>query len=335
MIELDRHKGLWAALWIGLLLITCVVALRLGTRDMSFADVVQALTAYDATNPDHLTVRALRLPRIPAALLAGAALGIAGTIMQCLTRNPLADPGILGVNGGAAVGVMIGIWVFGLQSSGALIWPAMLGATGASLLVFFLGGAARGADDFSRLVLAGAALSAFFLSLIWAMLMTSREALDVYRFWVLGGFNGVRFETLASLWPFFLIGAIFAGATTLMLNALLLGEDTARALGARIDVLRLLGLIAIAVLCGATVAMAGPIAFAGLLAPHIALAFSGVDVRWLGVFSILIGATLMLLADVVARVILPVYELEAGAMIALIGGPALIVLVRRKTAVAL
>lgn len=335
MIELDRNKGLWAVLWLGLMLVTCAAALRFGTRDMTLSDVVQALIAYEATNPDHLTVRALRVPRIPAALLAGAALGIAGTIMQSLTRNPLADPGILGVNGGAAVGVMTGIWILGLQSPVALVWPAMLGATGASVLVYFLGGAARGAEDYSRLVLAGAALSAFFLSMIWAMLMTSHEALDVYRFWVLGGFSGVRMDVLSILWPFFLIGALFAGAATLMLNALLLGEDTARALGVRIDVLRLLGLIAIAVLCGSTVAMAGPIAFVGLLAPHIARSFSGVDVRWLGVFSVLIGATLMLLADVLARIILPGSEMEAGAIIALIGGPALIFLVRRKTSVAL
>ena len=256
--------------------------------------------------------------------------------MQGLTRNPLADPGILGINGGAAFGVVLGIWGLGLTAPGALVAPALAGAALAAVLVLLLGGSiGRNGPDPVRLVLAGAALSALFLALTWALLIASRQALDVYRYWVLGGFNQVDPASLVSVLPAYALGFVAAAGAAILLNPLAIGDDTARALGARVGLARLIGLIAVVVLCATTVSLAGPIAFIGLVVPHMVRPFAGADIRRLVLGSAAVGAALAVVADLVGRFILPGQELEAGAMMALIGGPALILIVRRGRAVRL
>ncbi len=313
-----------------------LLSLRIGIRPVDWSTTLGALLAYEPTNPDHIAIRELRLPRTLAALLAGAALGLAGALMQVVTRNPLADPGLLGINGGAALGVVIAIWGVGVASQAALVLPALAGAALASVLVLTLGGAMdRQGVDPIRLVLAGAAVGALFLALTWALLMLSRETLDVYRFWVLGGFNGINGQDLLAVGPFYAAGAALAVVAVLALDPLLLGDDTARSLGVRVGLVRLITIAAIIGLCGSTVAMAGPVAFIGLIVPHLARSFSGADIRKLALFSAAIGSALALVADIAGRVIIPGQEIQAGAMVALIGGPALVLLVRQHRAVPL
>lgn len=317
-------------------LVLAVISLSFGIRPVPFDVVVAAFTDFDALNPDHIVVRELRVSRALAALLGGGALGVAGALMQVMSRNPLADPGILGINGGAAFGVVVGIWGLGLSAPGSLVAPALVGAGIASLLVFALGTtSSRTGPDPIRLILAGAALSALFLALTWVILIMSRQSLDVYRYWVLGGFGQVDAPSLFAALPLFVAGFIAAVMAALLMNPLMLGDDTARALGARVGLARFVTLIAIVLLCGVTVSLAGPIAFIGLLVPHLVRPFARADVRRLAVGSFIAGAGLAVIADFAGRLILPGQEIEAGAMMALIGGPALIFLVQRRRAVQL
>lgn len=307
-----------------------------GVRAIPPSVVIAAFTSFDATDTDHLIIRELRIWRALAVLLCGGALGVAGALMQVLARNPLADPGILGVNAGAAFGVLIGIWGLGLTAPGTLIAPALVGAGIASILVFALGsGSSKTGPDPVRLVLAGAALSALFMALTWALLIVSRQTLDVYRHWVLGGFAQVDVADLFALFPIFAAGFVVSGFAALMMNPLALGDDTAKALGARVALARVISIIAIVLLCACSVSLAGPIAFIGLIVPHLVRPFTYGDVRKLVFGSLIVGAALSAVADVLGRVLIPGQEIEAGAMMALIGGPALILLVQRSRAVKL
>lgn len=307
------------------------LSLTIGVRAVPPSDVFAAFLSHDPTNPDQIVVRELRLGRALAALIGGGALGLAGALMQTMTRNPLADPGLLGINAGAAFGVVLGIWGLGMVAPGQLIVPALAGAGLAALLVLIVGGAAgRRGPDPVRMILAGAALSALFLALTWAILILSRQTLDIYRFWVLGGFTGIELTQLAALLPLFAVGFAMAIVSAVMLNPLTLGDDTARALGARVGLARVTSALAIVLLCGTTVSMAGPIAFVGLLVPHLVRPFARANITWLAVGSVFVGAALALVADTLGRVMLPGQEIEAGAMMALIGGPALIALVGRQ-----
>lgn len=321
---------------MALALVTAALSLRLGVRPIGFAAIIEAFTAFDPNSADHLTVRQLRVPRAVAALIGGGSLGLAGALMQVLSRNPLADPGLLGVNGGAALGVVIAIWGLGLTAQGALVIPALIGAALAATLVLLLGGTVqKNGPDPTRLILAGAAVGTLFLAFTWAILILSRESLDVYRFWVLGGFTGIELKDLLSLMPLYIIAVPLALISAVMLEPLTLGDDAARALGVRVGLTRVLAIVAIVLLCGTTVSMAGPIAFIGLLVPHLVRPILGAGVKQLAIGSLIFGAMLAVVADTLGRVILPGQEIEAGAMMALIGGPTLVLLARRRREVAL
>lgn len=311
----------------------CLAALSLffGVRSIAPDNVIAAFSAFDPDSADHVVIRDMRLPRALAALIGGGALGLAGALMQALSRNPLADPGLLGVNGGAAFGVVLGIWGLGITAQFSLVAPALAGATVAAMLVFLLGGVDRSTGpDPTRLVLAGAAIGALFLALTWAVLVLSRESLDVFRFWVLGGFDGIALSDLMSVLPIYALALPMAAVAASLLDPLVLGDDAARALGVRVGFARLFSVLAIVLLCGTTVSLAGPIAFVGLLVPHLVRPFVRADLRVLALGSFIAGGVLALTADILGRVILPGMELEAGAMMALIGGPALIAIVRTK-----
>ncbi|WP_293574936.1 iron ABC transporter permease [Phaeobacter sp.] len=324
VIPADRRM-LWLLL-SGLAIVgLSLLALRFGLRTMGWSDIIAALRSYDATNPDHITLLEIRLPRLIGALIAGAALGASGALIQGLTRNPLADPGLLGLNGGAALGVVLCIFALGITDPAQFIWAAMLGAVSAAGLVLTLGGGTKGTTV--RLILAGAAASALFMALTRGLLMISQQALEVYRYWVLGGFNGIDVATVQTLLPFFAVGALLAAIAAPGLNALLLGEDTARSLGLRVGLIRILAIPATLCLCAATVAMAGPIAFVGLIVPHLARAISGPDMRWVLLFSTTIGAALMISADLLGRLPLLGSNMQAGVLAAMIGGPTLIALI--------
>lgn len=311
---------------IGLLALLSLLALRLGYRAVTCADVGNALIAFDAADPEQIVIRALRLPRLVAALVAGAALGVAGALIQGMTRNPLADPGLLGINAGAAAGVIGGTFLLGIAAPGQLVWLALAGGALGAAAVFTLGGGAQASP--ARLLLAGAALSAFFFAIIRGLVLMSRASLETYRFWVLGGFENVTPQTLAALWPFFLAGALFALAAAALIDALALGEETARGLGVNVGAAKLLCGLAIVLLASSTVALAGPIAFVGLIVPHMARSVMRQDMLWLAPCSAIFGAGLMVLADVAGRSALFGGTMQAGVMSALIGGPVLVWLAR-------
>ncbi|SDW97827.1 iron complex transport system permease protein [Ruegeria halocynthiae] len=321
-------RGRWLGASVLGLIVLSMFALRFGVRPTGWGQIWSAFTAFQPLNPEHIVIREIRLPRLIGAILAGSSLGMAGALMQGMTRNPLADPGLLGVNAGASMGVVVCILIFGMTDPADFVWIALGGGLVAALLVYLLGGGNQANP--ARLILAGAAVSALFLALSRSLLLVSQQTLDVYRFWVLGGFDGIEFSTILTLLPFIAFGLALAIPGSLVLNALMLGEDMARGLGVRVGLAQGLIGLAIVILCGATVSMAGPIAFVGLIVPHLARRIGGSDMRWMLFFSAGIGALLMVAADLLGRLPLFGGNMQAGVMAALIGGPVLIWLVRRN-----
>lgn len=313
----------------GALVALALLSLGIGSRPVAWTEIPLALFAFNGDDPDHIVIGVMRLPRLVAAILVGAALAVAGALMQELTRNPLADPGLLGVNAGASFAVVLTIAVAGAVGPERLVWPAIAGAGVAALCVYGLGTLGRGGPTPVRLTLAGAAVSALLFAIIRGMLLVNQQTLDVYRFWVVGSLSGIRMEAIAPLLPFFGFGLLAAMLGATLLNTLALGDDVARALGTRPGLVRAVNAAAITVLCAAAVTLAGPIGFLGLVVPHMARAVVGVDVKRALPLCAMLGALLLLAADIAGRVVFARSELQAGVMVALVGGPAFIWLVRR------
>ncbi|MRG61737.1 iron chelate uptake ABC transporter family permease subunit [Agromyces sp. CFH 90414] len=315
------------------MLVACLVALVLtvaaslvfGVRSIDPAEVWQALFAPDLADADQAVVVQLRIPRTVIGLTAGVALGLAGTLIQGVTRNPIADPGLLGINAGASLAVVLGISVLGLTQPLAYIWFAFAGAAVAAALVFWIG-----RSEPVRLALVGAALTAFLTPLIALVLLRDTEAFNQYRFWAVGSLTGRGLETIQSLWPFLVVGAVLAIALAHRLNLLALGDDVAAALGQRVGVTRGLAALALVLLCGTATALAGPIALVGLVVPHAARRLVGSDYRWIVPVSLVLGPIMLLAADVVGRVIVPNSELEAGVVAAFLGAPVLVAIARSR-----
>jgi len=318
--------------WIWLFLLLCAalgVSLFTGVRSISLDQALQAFIAPDNTDPNHVALLYVRFPRVIAGLVCGAALGAAGMAMQALTRNPLADPGILGVNAGAAFAVTIGALLAGRADGALLAFLAFPGAALASVAVFALGGGLRGNASPVRLTLAGAALGALLVSLVTALVLMRGESLEVVRFWVVGSLAEARTRPLLVM----SIGAVAGGAVLLAvatkLEALALGETLSRGLGTRPRQVQAAVLVAVTLLTGAAVAIAGPIAFLGLMVPPIARRIAGASLRPGILASAMLGAAVLLLADVAGRLLFAPAEIQAGIMTALIGGPVFVLLARR------
>jgi iron complex transport system permease protein len=260
----------------------------------------------------------------------GAALGVGGALMQALTRNPLADPGLLGVNAGASAAVVTATAVLGVVSPLVYVWFAFLGAGVASVIVYGVGAAGRSGATPVRLALAGTAVSFALIAYVQGLTLLDRETLDQYRFWQVGALAGHAASLSAQIAPFIATGLLLAFALGRPLNAIGLGDEAGRALGASPARTRVLGAVAITLLCGAGTAAAGPIAFIGLTVPHVARAITGPDQRWVLPYSALLAPVLLLGADVVGRVVNRPGELEVGIVSALIGGPVFIAIVRRR-----
>ena len=307
-----------------------LLSLALGARDVPFDAVVAALISPDLDNTDHVVVRDLRVPRTIIGLVAGGALAVAGGLMQGLSRNPLADPGLLGVNAGASLFVVIGITWFGVTAATGYIWFAFAGAAAATVVVYAIGAGRSGNPTPVTLTLAGTAVTAVLTSIITLVLLGNLDTLNQYRFWAVGSLVGRDLETVTSLAPFVFGGAVLAFAVSRMLNVLALGDDVARGLGQNVAVARALSAVAIVVLCGSATAIAGPIVFIGLVVPHIARRITGPDYRWILAYSAVIGPALLVLADVVGRLLVRPTELEAGIVVAFLGAPVMIALVRRS-----
>lgn len=322
-------RGLKLVLAIAVLALAGVASLAIGARPISPETLVQALTAYNPANGDHAVVLS-RIPRTLVGLLAGAALGLAGAAMQGVARNPLADPGILGVNSGAALAVVIGIFVFGVTNFTGYIWFAFLGAGAAAVLVYAVASLGRDGATPIKLALAGAALSAGMVSLLNAVLVSSQQTFDTFRFWQVGSVAGRGWDVIVPVLPFLAFGFALTLLTGKVLNSLSLGDDIARGLGQNVTAARALTALGVVVLCGAATAAAGPIAFVGLVIPHVVRAFTGPDYRWILPFSMVLAPVLLLAADILGRVILPPGEVQVGILTAVIGAPVFIWLVRRR-----
>ncbi|WP_326600601.1 FecCD family ABC transporter permease [Streptomyces sp. NBC_01803] len=317
-----------AAVGVGL---AVVLSLAVGSRSIAPDEVWRALFL-DGTGPDAEVVTELRLPRTLIGLMVGAALGMAGAVMQGLTRNPIAEPGILGVSQGASVAVVLAIAYAGVHTLAGYVWYAFAGAGLAAVAVYAV--AARGRDGASpvKLALAGAAINALLASVIAAVLTTQAATLDEFRFWQIGSLSGRDAEIAGQIWPFLLAGTVLVIAAARGLDALALGDDVARGLGQNVALVRVTGGLGAAVLTGAGVAAAGPIAFVGLAVPHIARALVGSSHRWLLPMAALLGPVVLLVADVAGRIVFPPSEIPAGVTTALIGVPFLVYLVRRTGA---
>jgi iron complex transport system permease protein len=317
------------------LLVVCILSLMLGSNPLDPATVFHALFHYDRSSEASLIVVDSRLPRTLLGLSAGLALGLAGTVMQGLSRNPLADPGILGVNFGASLAVVIAIAVFGITTAGGYVWFAFAGAAVASVVVYAVASAGREGATPIKLALAGAAVSAALGSLITAVLLTSRVSLDSLRFWQVGSLAGRNLGVFWQVLPTIVIGAIVALALGRALNGLALGDDVARGLGQKVGVSRVFAAVAIVLLCGSATAAVGPIAFVGLVIPHVARWVVGADYRWILAFSAVIAPTMLIACDVIGRLVAWPGELQVGVVTAVVGAPVFIALVRRRKLVSL
>lgn len=312
-----------------LLVVVAALSISIGAKEIPLADVWGYVFSPDGSD-DAGIVQDQRIPRTILGIAVGAALGAAGALMQALTRNPLADPGLLGVNAGAATAIVIALVLFDAGEPSGQVWFAFLGAAGASVLVYGIGAAGGRSANPVRLAIAGMAVTFALLSVVAAITITNPRVFDQYRFWQVGSLAGRGTSVIEQVGPFIVAGLVLTLLIARPLNALALGDDVGRGLGVSVGRTRLLGALGVTMLCGAATAAAGPIGFVGLTVPHVARAFVGPDQRWVMPVSMLLAAILLVGADVIGRVAAPTGELEVGIVTAIIGAPVFIAIVRRR-----
>ncbi|MGW6457086.1 iron chelate uptake ABC transporter family permease subunit [Streptomyces sp. NPDC055078] len=327
----EPARTLWLLVATVVLMAVAVLSVTVGAKPIALSTVADALTGFDGSN-EHRIVRDLRLPRTAAGLLVGTALGASGALIQALTRNPLADPGLLGVNAGAALSVAIGIAVFGAGTVGGYLWFAFAGALAATLAVYLIGSAGRGAADPVRLTLAGVAMGAVLVGVTSAMMLLQPRTFDHMRGWNAGTLVGRGSDVLLPALPFVAAGLLLALVSARSLNGIALGDQLAASLGVRVNRTRALVITAVTLLAGTATAIAGPVAFIGLMIPHTARWTTGPDQRWILPYAIVLAPTLLLLADVIGRVATSPGEVPVGIVTAFVGAPVLILLIRRSRA---
>lgn len=319
-----RAVGLLVSVLI--LVAVALASIAIGAKQLSMGEVWHGLFQASGTYGD--VVVDDRISRTVLGLLAGAALGLAGAVLQALTRNPLADPGLLGINAGASAAVVTAITFLGVTSLSGYVWFAFLGAAVVGAMVWFLGGS-RGATPV-RLALAGTAISAALYGYLQAVMIMDDAALNKMRFWTVGSLTSATGSTIKQVLPFLVVGMLLALALARPLNAMEMGDDTARALGANLNRTRVLSMLAATVLCGAATAACGPIVFVGLMVPHVVRSFTGPDLRWILPYAAVLSPVLLLGADVLGRIVARPSELQVGIVTAILGGPVFIFLVRRR-----
>ncbi|MEV0219633.1 iron chelate uptake ABC transporter family permease subunit [Streptomyces sp. NPDC050704] len=317
------------------LAVLCVLSLALGAANIPPDQVVRALFGDAPSRFVENIVWSARVPRTALALTAGAALGLSGALMQALTRNPLADPGILGVSAGASFAIVVAVGVLGINSLYGYVWFAFAGALTATVAVYLLGGLGRSGMTPVKLALAGVAVTSLLWSFTQAIVLTDADALDRFRFWSAGSLADADEGMVWRVLPFLAVGAVLAMAAAPALNSLALGDDVAASLGRRLGLVRVQGVAAITLLTGAAVAVIGPVVFIGLVVPHVARALAqlagiGPDQRWLLPLSAVLAPSLLLAADILGRLVARPTEIQAGVLVAFIGGPFFIAMVRRR-----
>jgi iron complex transport system permease protein len=311
------------------LALVILLSLTAGNQWFGARDVYLALGDFSGSDTDRV-IRYLRVPRTVAGLLVGVALGVSGAIMQGVTRNSLADPGILGVNAGAALAVVAAIGLLGVHSLTGYVWFAMGGALVATVVVHLIGAVGRGGATPVKLALAGAAISALLGSVTSAVTLLDLSTLNEFRFWVVGSLTLANGGIVTQAVPFVAVGTLLALALGRSLNQLALGDELASSLGTRVTLVRVAAGLAVVVLAGTATAIAGPIGFLGLAVPHVARTIVGTDYRWILPWSMVLAPTVLLLADVLGRLVARPDELQVGIVTALIGAPLFIALVRRR-----
>lgn len=311
------------------LFVCLLLSLTLGAADVPFTTVFSALVAFDGST-EHLIIRTVRLPRSLIAITVGAALSVAGALMQGLTRNPLAAPDILGVDAGAAFAVVVAVFLFGSESISTQMGVAFLGAGAVTIAVYAIGSLGRGGLTPLNLTIAGAALTALIASLTAGILIVSQRTLEEIRFWLAGSVAGRDLDLLWQALPFLAIGLVLAFALGRSITAMSLGDEVARSLGQRTGWVKGITALSVVLLAGGSVAVAGPIGFVGLIVPHLVRFFVGVDYRWIVPYSAVFGAILLVVADIGARLILRPIELPVGLVMPLLGAPFFVYLTRQK-----
>ncbi|MFT4189366.1 MAG: iron chelate uptake ABC transporter family permease subunit [Aeromicrobium sp.] len=324
-----RVAGL--ALACVVLLVVSLASVAVGSKNIPVTTVVDALL-HDTGRGDAYVVWDMRITRTAVAVCVGVALGVSGALIQALTRNPLADPGLLGVNAGAEFFVVVGVVVFGATAVGDYVWFAFAGALAVTVAVYLVGAAGRGGVDPLQLTLAGVALSAVLSGVVSGIVLLDRDAFDRMRGWYAGSLVNRGWEELLPVLPFLAVGLVLAAVAANSLNAIALGDDLATSLGAQVTRTRVLVIAAATLLAGGATAVAGPIGFVGLMTPHVARWITGPDQRWILLHTVVLAPALVLTADVVGRVVLRPGELPVGVVVAFVGGPVLIALVRRAKA---
>jgi iron complex transport system permease protein len=317
-------------LTLALLLGVMALSVAFGAADIDLTTVFNALFHYDAANGDHVIIHVVRLPRMLAGVVIGAGLAVAGAIMQGLTANPLADPGILGIQAGAAFAVVLGVFILGSPSLLVYAGLALIGAAIAAVLVYGIAALGRGGASPLKLTLAGTIFTAFTTSLTTALLITDRDTLDQIRFWTVGSLNGRDMTLFYSTAPIIAIGLIGAMLISRQITTISMGEDVAMGLGLDTIRLKVIAAILVVLLAGGAVALAGPVGFIGLMIPHVVRALVGVDYRWILPYAAVFGALLVTLADTVGRVIARPQELPIGIVLAFVGAPFFIYIARWK-----
>ena len=325
----------WLLVSVLVLLVACAVSLSVGARSIPLDVVWRALIHGSDGSFEAIVVIDDRVPRTVAAVVAGLGLGVAGALIQAVTRNPLADPGILGVTAGSAFAVAMGIAIVGIVSPSTYLWLAFLGAFVATVVVYLIGAVHRGSVSIARLTLAGVALAAVLNGITSGLVLTNPRSFDALRAWQAGSLKDRGWEVIAPAAPWVVAGVVVALLLGRALNAVALGDDLAASLGAHVLRTRSIAVVAVTLLAGGATAIAGPITFVGLMVPHVARRFSGPDQRWILAFTVVLAPVLLLVADIVGRLLLPVGEIPAGIVTAVLGAPVLVVLARRYRVAAL
>ncbi|GAA5030713.1 iron chelate uptake ABC transporter family permease subunit [Microbacterium fluvii] len=325
-----RSRRLWGvAGFAAALVVLAAASLAIGSNPIPIGEVWRVLTHPDGSMAAAV-VTGQRVPRTLVVIVVGVALGVAGALMQSLTRNPLADPGVLGINAGASLAVVGAVAFLGVSGIWSYLWFAFAGAAAGALAAYVLGSSGRSGPTPVRLALAGVAISMAVSSLVQAVILSNQEAFNEFRFWASGSAEGRGYAELAAVTGFIVVGTVIALCLAPALNALALGDEAGRALGVRVGAVRTAVVASVALLAGAATAALGPIMFVGLAVPYLARAVCGSDQRWVLPVTAIAAPTALLAADIVGRVVAYPAEVPVGIIAAVLGGPVFVALVRRR-----
>ncbi|MBE4906894.1 iron ABC transporter permease [Bacillus luteolus] len=328
ILKTTQSRVLGLLIGILLLLISMCLSIVYGYANTTWKIAIEAFTQFDGSN-EHIIIESVRLPRALIAAAVGASLAIAGALMQALTKNPLASPGIFGVNAGAGFFIVVAVSFFSITSLQAFAWIAFLGAAVAAFLVYFIGALGREGLTPMKLTLAGSAMAAMFASFTQGLLVIDEMALEQVLFWLAGSVAGRKLELLWSVLPYLAVAWGISLVMANKINVLTMGEDVAKGLGQRTGTVKLMAAVAIILLAGGSVAVAGPIGFIGIIVPHIARSLVGIDHRWIIPYCAVLGGILLVIADIGARYVVMPEEVPVGVMTAIIGTPFFIYIARR------